>query len=57
MNLENRIAMLEVELANMKAQNEALKDSTSRALNELMAHVSNLSSRLALIEPSQAGKN
>lgn len=57
MTLEQRIEELEVELASFIAQNEALKDSTSWALNDLSAHFSNLSSRLALIESNQVDKN
>ncbi|MEB6380046.1 MULTISPECIES: hypothetical protein [Leclercia] len=57
MTLEKRLAALEAELDEMKAQNAAIKESTSRALDDLMTRVSSLTSTLATFESGMTGKN
>ncbi|EME0311893.1 hypothetical protein VXI92_004603 [Enterobacter hormaechei] len=57
MTLEQRLAAVEAELDEMKAQNEALKDTTSQALSELMTQVSNLASSLSTFTPGMTGKD
>lgn len=57
MTLEKRLAEVEEELDEMKAQHADLKDSTSRALGDLMTQVSSLASTLATFESVITGKN
>ncbi len=57
MILEERLTAVEAELDEMKAQNAALKDSTSRALGDLMTQVLSLASTLATFASGMTGKN